>query len=892
MSKAEDLERNALIALADQSPRDQSAIRLTVRMMAMVMYPQGSEDLDALVEEIARRIEVKLEITMDDALVIQGEDVFEPWLEARRAGVEFAYWNRYRLYLSKSLPPRVIGTIDKDTDRIVGLLADPSRQGAWQRRGMGVGDVQSGKTGNYIGVACKAADLGYQFIVLLAGMQNNLRRQTQERIEYGFIGLDSEPPKGKGKGKAWVGVGVIDQRPSPISLTTKSQDFKEAIASAAGISFDSVKAPIILTVKKQKRVLENLISWLRSNNHATGGKIRGVPMLLLDDEADNASINTRTEDDPTQINKLIRELLTQFEQNCYLGYTATPFANIFIDPDTQDEMLGNDLFPRDFIVSLDAPGNYVGPRRVFLGDEGETDLLRDVEDYQDAFPERHRIDHTVDHLPASLLQAVRCFVVTRTIRLIRGGSPLHNSMMINVSRFNSVQRQVASLVTDYLTTIRNAVQAHAALPIAQALADNTIRSLYDTWKGEYSQAHPSWAEVQARLNESVGPIVVRTINLGSSDKLDYEDRKKEGLNVIAVGGMSLSRGLTLDGLSVSYFVRNSIMYDTLLQMGRWFGYRDGYEDLCRLFITPAAAGWYRHISAASLELREEIRRMERESKTPKNFGLMVRAHPDSLIVTARNKMRTGTTIVKEVSLSGHLVETAFLRREAITANRDALQRMVRRLEDANPSGPQPTKEGVVWSGVGAEEIKNFIRAWQNHERNLSAQAAPLVKYIEEHQTGILESWDVCLYSPNSGIKSVDIGTQSIRPAHRKAPVDPADNSLQVSGRAGRVASRGNEIAGLSEEEVHAARLAFDHDPGKAKNFSDKYYREVRQRPLLMLHVLQVDSEGSWVPAWGISFPARLPAGDMVEYVVNTTWVREQAGQEVDDDALEVVADES
>ncbi len=893
MIAASEIEIMALNVLASMPSRSADDVRSIVKGLVTTLMPNSADRLDQMVEDISRRIEVKLEITMEDAAVIQVK--FEPWLEGRRAEVEFKYWNRYRRLLGNTLPPKVLGTIDRDTDRIVGLLENPLRQGPWKRRGMGVGEVQSGKTGNYIGVACKAADLGYKFIVLLAGMQNNLRRQTQERVEDGFIGLETDKlgaGSTQGKEKAWTGVGIIDPSVQPIALTTRSRDFKIESAVSATISFESVKAPIILVVKKQKKVLENLIGWLRTNNRATGGVICGVPMLLLDDEADNASVNTKTEEDPTQINKLIRELLAQFEQNAYLGYTATPFANIFIDPDTNTQMLQEDLFPRDFMVALDAPTNYIGPRKVFLPEDDDPGIIRDVEDHQEAFPEKHKIEHDVSVLPESLLEAIRCFILARAIRMLRGQASAHNSMLVNVSRFNGVQRQVTALITDYLTTVRNAVQAHAALPEPEALADNTLSSIHATWQKEYAACHQSWREIQAVLNQAVGPIVVKTINNRSADTLDYRSRREDGLNVIAVGGMSLSRGFTLEGLTVSYFIRNSIMYDTLLQMGRWFGYRDGYEDTCRLYMTPEASSWYRHIAGASEELRDEIRRMEREQRTPADFGLKVRAHPDSLIVTARNKMKRGATIPLSVSLKAQLVETVYLRRDALAANRKTFESFVDRLDSTEGVQAETAREGTIWRHADAGFVKEFIRAWRNHDLNPSTQAAPLVRFIEEHEATHLSVWDVCLFNPDSKVDAVTIGKhfQKIHPAARGGKSRGED--FQVSGKSSRVASRGSEKAGLSEEEIQRARNAFREDhPGKPMNVSDRYFRDVRTRPLLMLHVLKIESENRWVPAWGISFPGSLPEGDTVEYVVNTTWFRERAAEEVDDDANEDGPDE-
>ena len=122
---------------------------------------------------------------------------------------------------------------------------------------------------------------------------------------------------------------------------------------------------VVFVIKKNKSILNNLIRWLKSNNADTRGVI-SKSLLLSDDEADNASVNTNDpEKDPTAINKAIRELLKLFRQSSYLGITATPYANIFINPDNEDEMRGDDLFPRDFIYALSPPTNYIGAEDIF-----------------------------------------------------------------------------------------------------------------------------------------------------------------------------------------------------------------------------------------------------------------------------------------------------------------------------------------------------------------------------------------------------------------------------------------------------------------------------------------------------------------------------------------------
>lgn len=883
------IENSALGFLSSLPMVDAAQVRKVVGMFAASYPPEAGVDLEAYVEGIAKRIEEKLDLTMEDASAVTLP--FQPWLPGRRSTVDEYYWRRYREFLKQGgFPPRILGTLDSDTDRITGLLEEPIKAGSWRRRGLVVGHVQSGKTANYIGVISKAADHGYKFIVLLAGTQNNLRRQTQERLEEGFIGIDSELGEAAGKPgapPAWTGVGLLDRTRRPISITSKRNDFRTHIANAAGISFAGVREPIILIMKKQKRVLENLINWLTTNNQATGGVIRGVPMLLIDDEADNASINTSDSNDPTVINDLIRTVLSKFDQNSYVGYTATPFANIFIDPDSSHSMLQEDLFPRDFIVSLDAPSDYAGASRIFseLGDLSS--VIRTVEDHQALLPEKHKISLLLDELPGSLERAIRSFVIARAIRVLRGRGTEHNSMLVNVSRFNAIQSQLTALITDYLTGLRQGIHGHAALHSTRALTDPVILALHDTWAEEFAATGPTWDEVQAVLNEAAGPICVKLINNRSRDILDYKANKASGLHVIAVGGLGLSRGFTLEGLTTSYFLRNSIMYDTLLQMGRWFGFRKGYEDLCRLYMTTDAVDWYSHISNALDELRDEFRRMERQNSRPEDFGLKVRAHPDSLIVTARNKMRSGRTVRHSVSLDGELIETVAIARSEIPHNWDLLDEFVAKLDAESSITREAAGQGLLWRSVPADRVRDFISRFRNEDDfSINTQVQPVMRFIDLIKDLGRGEWDVCLYSPRMGEgPERQIASHQIRLAQRNCILE--SGVYRISGNSRRVASRGAEKVGLSAAEVEAAQDDFEDMNGDSKNISDRYYRVHRTKPLLMLHALDLLMDkkaiGTRAFAWGISFPRTGVVENQVQYIVNTTWWRDRFDQEQEDD---------
>lgn len=431
--------------LFNQARKTEDELRSMIRGVA-ALVPPGLSDEE--IEQIAREIEHKQGIKAGLGAVVDSED-FEPWLDDAKPLIEPFYWNRYqKLLLQNGLPKDVVISTDTVTDKILSRLGNPDKHVPWDRRGMVVGHVQSGKTANYTGLICKAADAGYRLIIVIAGIHNNLRNQTQARIDEGFIGRDtgkSQETK-KGGAKHIIGVGHFDPNNTPVSLTNTLRDFNKATASTNTSEIDSYKVPVVLVIKKQSNTLRNLLQWLKDNSARGDREMIDQPMLLIDDEADNASINTKyNKEEVTTTNRLIRELLNTFHRSCYVGYTATPFANIFIDPDQDDEMLAEDLFPKDFIIGLDAPSNYFGGKKVFvegLPDDGEPTWLRYVYDNEDVLPVKHPQDFVVEALPDSLVKAVRAFVLTAAIRKLRNQEHKHCSMLVNASFRNPIQAQL------------------------------------------------------------------------------------------------------------------------------------------------------------------------------------------------------------------------------------------------------------------------------------------------------------------------------------------------------------------------------------------------------------------------------------------------------------------
>lgn len=733
----------------------------------------GSVDVDVLVAQLMHEANVYVpESTMMD----DPSDHIE-WLPARRGSVEWKFWSRYSTLLEqdKQLPESAVSSLGKLTDEILGKLEDPNRKPPWDSRGMVVGSVQSGKTANYCGLICKAIDSGYRLVVVLAGMHNNLRSQTQYRLDEGVLGRDSQKDRQMDQANSLIGVGKLFGQLLPVHTLTSSLDDGDFRAPKADTGVTIGSDPVILVVKKNGSVLRNLLKWVLHvrGEEVSGEKrkvVRGVPLLLIDDEADNASINTKdgkksaNKNDVTAINGCIRQLLDAFEKSAYVGYTATPFANIFINPDSETPKHGEDLFPRSFILNVSPPSNYVSPSRVF-GLDGDPDagiepkqeipLYRPVDDHEDIFLPGHKKDLVVHELPDTLKKALACFVLVCAARRARNQKEVHNSMLVHVTRYIDVQHQVAQLVQLQVDSIRR------RLAIGEGERKQTLLSeLKRIWQEEFEPTsatirtmspdenlhQTTWEQVAAELPEAAARIEVKEINGHATDALDYVAHQ-QGFNVIAVGGDKLSRGLTLEGLSVSYFLRTSRMYDTLMQMGRWFGYRPGYLDLCRLFTTDDLRRWYRHIALAEVELRREFDRMKMAGLTPRRYGLRVREHPSGLLVTALNKMSHART--QKLSYAGQLVQTAHFvtSPKVVLDNKIVVDTFLSSLSQPKTVLSRNGDEaGWLWQNVSPAQLLNgLIRDFSVASEGWRFQKPELMEFIRR-QAGIgeLTNWTVVL----------------------------------------------------------------------------------------------------------------------------------------------------
>lgn len=921
-----------------------------------IIAKTASDLTDVERQRLIEEMEYKFTIFAPQSEVLLDDIGHEEWLRGSSGAIKWNFWSRYMDYLHhvKEIPTRVIDNLDELTDDILGYLEDPRRQGTWDRRGIVVGQVQSGKTANYTGLICKAADAGYKLIIVLAGVHNSLRSQTQLRIDEGFLGRDTNQFRVYNTDSPKIGVGTLPGNcPDAIPLTTSHEhgDFKKKVAESLSLPFGST--PLIIVAKKNTTILKNLHKWIEHNiaQNVNGSKLvsGSVPLLMLDDEADNASVNTNTSNlEATKTNSLIRRTLNLFERRAYVGYTATPFANIFIPPDVTSETDGDDLFPKSFIVNLRPPSNYIGPDKIFgfsIDDEEHNTMpiVREISDAEFIFPSSHKIGHAstvrqIDftQLPPSLHVAARSFLLVCAARQARGQINVHNSMLIHVTRYVNVQSALAALVKDLVSDLKRRIMYGDGASKSSLLTE--LKMLWEedfipTSESIRSQVFPndnslrplSWAQITENLGSAVSKIDVREINGSAADALAYYDNQKHGISVIAIGGDKLSRGLTLEGLSVSYYLRTTYMYDTLMQMGRWFGYRPGYADLCRLFTSRELEEWYRHITQASEELRNEFDTMSKLRLTPRDFGLRVQTHPGQLLITSANKARSGQKI--RLSYRGLLIQSSRLSKNdsIITANRNAACDLISELDKSvSPrhikTDNQNLPMGIIWEQVSAKLVMQFLTKFQTvgqASRSVSSFTSPskIADYIKLKQArNELSHWTVVLCSSTKGTKC-ELAGHTIG-LNRRTPIPGSTvNDDVYHVRKDNILDPPHECLDLSEQEFISAMKLEDATKYKKDFPRGVSIRTVRpkERGLLLMYALDptIESQNNDtnelirlfdyldprcdnskpIMSFVISFPGygtpEHPE-DTIEYLANTVWVE---NDNASDDDIHDMTDE-
>lgn len=638
--------------------------------------------------------------------------------------------------------------IDESTSRILSRCANPLEPGD-RRKGLVIGYVQSGKTANYAGVIAKAVDAGYRLVIVLAGMYSNLRAQTQARLVKD-LSMNSLEERG---GRAWY------------PLTGLHADF----ADTENIGFLNNHANVgVVIIKKNTTRLANLLSFMKKiskNQPFTGG------ILIIDDESDQATPNTRHEkNEISAINKHVRDIWKLVNTGTYLAYTATPFANIFIDPSDAE-----DLYPEDFVVTLPRPDGYMGADTFFdLTQDADSpeelvDALARSVPHSDvdliAVPSKD-IDNYAPAMPQSLEDATRWFLLATAIRQLRTKKTEHSSMLIHTSHRVVVHERFKEMMQEFIRGIASNRDSH------EKAFRTTFEEEARVTPTDSTETIPEWPSVWERTYDLIGRVKVVVDNGYSDDRLSYPDDNPQ--LVIAIGGGTLSRGLTLEGLVVSYFLRTSNTYDTLLQMGRWFGFRPHYADLVRIWATAGLLDDYRHLAQVERELRDEVAAMERENRVPREYALRVRSHPGRLSIVAPNKM--SATRAVNVGLGGTRHQGTILDRSlgAITRRAEAATQLVREAATLGSGRfrrkPDRTDDAIVFTGVPTASVTKFLSSFSGAAEGDWLQASTVDAWVTRNRP--TATWNVVLASGRSSeTKTYDFGQEASVRVVKRAPLD-------------------------------------------------------------------------------------------------------------------------
>lgn len=757
--------------------------------------------------------------------------------------------------------------IDEESEGILRLMPNPMDITPWHAYGLVIGQVQSGKTSNYSALMAKAADAGYRMIVVLAGIHDDLRNQTQERLDEDFLGeRNTFDPLKRERVRELVGVGtfvdVFDSMRAPRRATYTDTDFQDCPVQGEDL-------PWLFVVKKNRAVLQRLNRWAKDSDVTDRW-----PLLMIDDEADQASINTaKNPERATAINREIRQLLQQFTRSCYVGYTATPFANILIDANVETKQLGKDLFPRNFIYHLEASPKYYGPT-FYFGDE-----LDSIPEAFMLFGEEHKqnwinalrkgLIKAADEMPIEVEHAILQFLLSSGIWLWRQcrektdlqleEKPLSTSMLVHVTHLVREQGLVRQGVERVLRDLRKIWHVDRQSffkkiePFWESQRDKVTPSLRHARQKQTGFDNPEfWClpadliTLEPYISEVLLGLEVHLVNGQSKHPVvfyvDSAAREYPRVKpVLYIGGNKLSRGLTLPGLCVSVFLRGSNMYDTLLQMGRWFGYRDGYADLCRISTTADLIERFRVITEATVDLEQQVLDMNVNKRTPDRYRLTVLAHP-GLFITASNKARQA--VDSKHYYNGVVVENRKFRfvergrviyaeryvRPALDFMRDVKKKgnlvyADKSFFDGNlsktvinykniRSGDRQNVEGRLWQDVPADVVVSFLERYNNGDKDL-------VRAIRKrNEKGHLVRWTVFLPGPqedNPFFKS--------RPIRRSSYTFSSETSellltVMLGGE--------HQYCGVSQTLIDATDKRISEKQGEGKSVKGVYFRELRK----------------------------------------------------------------
>lgn len=690
-------------------------------------------------------------------------------------------WQLYKNQLkNQGLKEKVIKNIENSTLNILRNLSTDT-VGKLPVKGLVIGNVQSGKTANMAALMAMAADWKWNMFIVLSGTIENLRQQTYKRLynDLNFVGNLN-----------WYGI----KNPS------KSSDIKD---KTQNLHFeDNANNRHFTVCLKNSSRLKKLIEWIQDDPN----KQKQMKVLVIDDEADQAGINTKDmkkfKDERSAINKLIVNLVegkdcdgnnkkSYYKAMNYVGYTATPYANFLNEAERES------LYPKDFIKALVVSKEYFGPQQIFGADNSDyngLDIVRII-DKEDLERIKDIHDGTSAWIPQSLQEAICWFLCgASAMRVIGYNKPV--SMLVHTSQRQQHHKYIADEIIQWLETNEKDEIVKKCEEVweneTSIFTFEKFRKEYFDYDGEDDEInkYPSFEEIRPEievliqridnipLNEEGDLVYHKGIHIcvdncannginedGMYVRLAYPESDKmpkPAPAFIIIGGATLSRGLTIEGLISTYFLRSVGQADTLMQMGRWFGYRKGYELIPRLWITKKTKDQFKYLSELDQDLREEITKMSMENKSPKNYGPRVKNTPKcSLIkVTAKNRMQSAEPA--EMDYSGAVIQTyVFDSDEKILKdNINTVEKFINSLGTSiniDKLNNDFSKGKCIWNGIKFNQVKEFLKQYKYSNASktfASSDREIMYEWIEKiTNEGKLTDWNIIV----SGNKSNTIG---------------------------------------------------------------------------------------------------------------------------------------
>ena len=711
---------------------------------------------------------VRPNITQDnfDLKIINGNG-YMPWLDNIKNNIEWVHKNAYHLYLlnNKKWSPRTIRDVDKYSDIILDHMRNPKNK-TFNCKGLVIGDVQSGKTANYTDLINKSIDVGYKLIIVLAGLHNDLRAQTQSRLDKEVLGYETSLIKDNTKKP--IGVGKINPQVINIESLTRNDHNGDLKTQSNFIFLDNSRCrPIIAIVKKNTTVLNKLLQIIEDTKATKGLSQIDIPTLIIDDEVDQASVNTKKiELDPARINGLIRKIVNNCKRVSYVGYTATPYANILINYDPlqqSDSEFGEDLFPKDFIIVLPSSPQYCGVKEFF--DDSKRDLTVLIDDEEFLVEERETKDgllrfkaqDEITMLNESIKDAIDDFIVASAVRRSREGK-VHNGMMIHIAAYKKPASSLKELVEERVDEL---IQEYR-------FEYDSSKRYKNIWESRFKDIscergfYDKWDDIKNELEYVFNLLKVKLLNGDSKDVIDYSTSNESA--IIAVGGNKLSRGITIEGLMISYYLRTPNAYDTAMQMGRWFGYKKNYIDLCRIYTKEQMISDFIHIFDSNLELRKDIDLMNCRDLTPATFGLKILSHP-TMKPTSSCKMINGKKM--RVAFGEQRGDTTRFDKNSIEDNLNTTKSFIEYLK--NNCEIELNDRTVVFRNVSSNLIINYLNDYKYVKFNDFDMSEQWKQYIKDsNKINELINWTVVISSvEKKNSRIINLCGYEIKKASRK-----------------------------------------------------------------------------------------------------------------------------